>query len=80
MPTQSDTPQRRRAVAALRLPPLDCGCHDPLSREHLAHEDDDRAPEVTGRCVLCTSWGLERVRYFAEELGHCPCVEAGGAA
>ncbi len=25
----------RRMIAALRLPPLACGCHDPLGADHL---------------------------------------------
>ncbi len=23
----------------------------------------------------CWSWGLEEIRYYAKELGHCPCVD-----
>ncbi len=35
----------RRRIAALRLPPLACGCHDPLGADHL----DSRCRYPSGR-------------------------------
>jgi hypothetical protein len=48
--TQGWTPvrgYRARRAAALRLPPMPCGCHDPLDRDHA--EGHCRWPDTARR-------------------------------
>jgi len=64
---------RRRALAALRLPPLACGCRDLDSRSHLAHLEPRDAPT----CYRCSSVGLEALRARAESKDpRCACARA----
>jgi len=33
-------------------------------------------PPLMKKCSNeCMNWGLERLHYYARELGHCPCVD-----
>lgn len=59
---------RRRAAAALRLAPLECGCSDPFSPRHRDHDDD--AESGGANCSRCASIGLERMAYLARHPDH----------
>lgn len=47
-----------------------CGC---LDRHDCVTQSP---PHIAQKCPHdCMSWGLDRIRYYARELGHCPCVD-----
>ncbi|MEZ5116164.1 MAG: hypothetical protein R2737_07840 [Candidatus Nanopelagicales bacterium] len=73
-----------RALAALRLPPIPCGCTDPRDRDH--HHHPAYSAQTQNACYRCSAVGLEALAYRATEPDpRCRCARAlgvvvGGAA